>query len=221
MLIFWIPEVGSSAAAEKKMANPLSLINKPIILIFFIAALGGMVRYGLMSFLPTFLGEVYGFSVVNAGLYSTIYLMAGAASTIFGGWLADRINRLQLVIFESVATMIAVIVLSLGGSTSFLLILSLVISGAFVYFAVPAYNALLSFYSSPENQGWIYGVNFGGSSLGSLVGALVIGYMADLFGFRLAFLSLAGFSLMRTAMLLIMRQISAHSVFYHFGAGSN
>jgi FSR family fosmidomycin resistance protein-like MFS transporter len=205
-----VPEVGGSAPKGKEMAGSISnLITRPIVAIFFIAAFGGIVRYGLMYFLPTFLGEVYGFSVADAGIYSTIYLLAGAISTILGGWLADKLDRLRLVIFESVATIVAVVVLSIEGSSSALLPVSLFASGILIYIAVPAFNALLSFYSSDQNQGWIYGVNFSGSAIGSLVGALLIGFLADMAGFRIAFLSLALFSLLRTVTLLLLKRFSA------------
>lgn len=182
-----------------------SLLEGPLPYIFLAGLMGGIGMQGLIGFLPTFLHVVHGLSVVEAGDLAGL-MVVGVASMLVGGWLADRVNRINLVAGGAVSAAAMVALLALWTPPLALLPLLLMGTGVAIYLTTPAHSALISAYASGATQGRLYGVSFAGSALGSSVGAIMVGFIADLAGFQVAFIFLAGASLARAAIILSLRR---------------
>ncbi len=209
LLRLWFKE---PPAAETSGVAPVatgSVFSGPLPLIFFAAGMGGLSQTGLSSFLPTFLGTMYGMTVSTAAAYSSLMVTAGLCAMLVGGWLADRVNRLNMVIIGGVAKALAVSVLAMWAPPQALLGLVMVGLGISIYLTHPAYSALLTNYSGGSSRGRLYGLSFSGSALGGSIGALLVGFLADLWGFRMAFMAIAMAAIIRAALLGALK---AHDV---------
>ncbi len=180
-------------------------------MVFGVALMNGVVMQGLLSFLPTFLGAVYDMSLTAAGAYSFIMMTCGVISIAVGGWLADRLDRYNILLAGAVATFFTVTLLSLWSPPVALLAVLLGATGVAIYITTPAYTALISTFTSADAQGSLYGLSFAGGAMGGFLGSLLVGYLADGLGLRMAFMALATAALVRAAMLgaLKMREAGA------------
>ena len=72
-----------------------------------------LVRYGVLDWAPTYLGEAKGFSFEQAGWAWALYEWAGIPGTLLCGWLSDRVfngHRAPASILYLVLTLICVLV---------------------------------------------------------------------------------------------------------------
>jgi MFS transporter, FSR family, fosmidomycin resistance protein len=113
---------------KTKSETPLrSMINRGVILLFLFYVLTSSANIGLTAFAPLYLPALYDVSVQTASYVLSVLLFSNAIGTLFGGWLADRTDRHDLVLV--VAFSIYAIVLTIVGTA--LLPITLVI-GCFV-----------------------------------------------------------------------------------------
>lgn len=140
-----------------------------------------------------------GASPEQVGLvFSSAYFVT-AASSLPGGWLADRFDRRKTMIFFWVI-----------GAPSILLIAAAevwwqVIPGVMLYFlsymTFPAINAYLTSAADPRRLSTAFGLLYIGFPIATLIGPSLGGYLADLFGFRFVFFLSFGFFLLSTIVL--------------------
>jgi OPA family glycerol-3-phosphate transporter-like MFS transporter len=72
-----------------------------------------LVRYGVLDWAPTYLGEAKGFSFEHAGWAWALYEWAGIPGTLLCGWLSDRVfngHRAPASILYLVLTLVCVLV---------------------------------------------------------------------------------------------------------------
>jgi len=136
----------------------------------------------ISSFYTLYLEKAYGMTLENAQFYLLVYLLAGAVGTFFGGPIADRFGRRNLMFFSMVgAAPFALFVpfapeswlfplLALNG---FIMSSSFAVTVVYAQSLMPGKIGLVS--------GLITGLAFG---LGG-VGALSIGGLIDIFGISL------------------------------------
>ena len=65
--------------------------------LFYSVTFGGYV--GLTSFLPLLLRDQYGIAALTAGNVTALVALAGSVSRPFGGWVADRIGGVRVLMF--------------------------------------------------------------------------------------------------------------------------
>lgn len=75
-----------------------SMIGRAVILLFLFYVLTSACNIALTGFAAVFLPELYGVSVQTASYMLSVLLFSTAAGTLFGGWLADRTQRHDLVL---------------------------------------------------------------------------------------------------------------------------
>jgi MFS transporter, NNP family, nitrate/nitrite transporter len=78
--------------------------------LFYSVTFGGYV--GLSSFLPLLLRDQYGLAAVSAGQVTALVALAGSVSRPFGGWVADRLGGVRILILALGGTSIVYAVLS-------------------------------------------------------------------------------------------------------------
>lgn len=85
-----------------KSETPLrSMINRGVILLFLFYVLTSSANIGLTAFAPFYLPVLYDVSVQTASYILSVLLFSNAIGTLFGGWLADRTPRHDLVLVVS------------------------------------------------------------------------------------------------------------------------
>tara|TARA_R110000868_G_scaffold1844_5_gene14573 strand:- start:9008 stop:10198 length:1191 start_codon:yes stop_codon:yes gene_type:complete len=98
-----------------KSEAPLrSMINRGVVLLFMFYVLTSAANIGLTAFAPIYLPDLYDVSVETASFILSVLLFSNAIGTLFGGWLADRTQRHDLVLV--VAFSIYAVVLTVVGT---------------------------------------------------------------------------------------------------------
>ncbi|HEY0615609.1 MAG TPA: MFS transporter [Candidatus Elarobacter sp.] len=138
-----------------------------------------MAYLGLVAFIPLYVVEVLHGSAAIGGLTDTAFLLAGAAGTIAGGPIADRVGRKPVLLWSTGLTAImvaALVTLTRGGGPLWLAIVMLVLTG-FVLVASQAAFVVLGQEYLPNRVGLASGVTLGlavslGGSLSPALGAI-------------------------------------------------
>ena len=103
----------AAAKQKTKSETPLrSMINRGVILLFLFYVLTSSANIGLTAFAPIYLPALYGVTVETAAYILSVLLFSNALGTLFGGWLADKTPRHDLVLvvsFSIYATLLAIV----------------------------------------------------------------------------------------------------------------
>jgi MFS transporter, FSR family, fosmidomycin resistance protein len=156
-----------------------------------------MAYLGLVAFIPLYVVEVLHGSAAVGGLTDTAFLLAGAAGTIAGGPIADRVGRKPVMLWSTGLTVLlvaALVALTHGGGPLPLAIAMLVVTG-FVLVASQAAFVVLGQEFLPNRVGLASGVTLGlavslGGSLSPALGAI-----ADRFGVAATLLTISALAL--------------------------
>lgn len=165
--------------------------------VIVIAAAGGVA-----VFVPEFITSTYGFtfSVLGtvlgpestASFYFSMLLIVAGIAQLGTGRLVDRYDeRVVILGYLAVAATVlgGVAMMILSPVTLFLL---LAVLGASLYGMNPARDALVSRLTPDDREGRVFGYIWTGALLGSAAAPVVVGYIGDVAGLRVAFLLLAG-----------------------------
>ena len=173
---------------------------------FFLSATAlGLSYKGIMTFLPTYMGQNVHFAflkmnvVAIGGSVATLALLSGAVGQYVAGRLTDRF-QVEKIYLGAVA-LGTVFVFLMSVSKGLLLVLSAVCY-AFFYFAVqPAQNYIVSKYLPEHRQGLGYGILFIMTFGVGSTAAAVSGYLADRYGLQIVFYAM-GFCFLASALLV-------------------
>ncbi|WP_307148743.1 MFS transporter [Robertmurraya andreesenii] len=182
-----LKQKGKNALAAE---NPFSgkIIFYLTLLLFLIFARSWYVS-GITNFYAFYAIDNYGFSIQKAQGFLFAFLVAGALGTFFGGPLADRFGKRNIILISLVGTAplsiimpfvpqtFAFIILMLTG---FILMSSFSVTVVYAQELVPGKVGLMS--------GLTVGLAFGMGAIGSIV----LGYLADQIGLSLTII-LTGF----------------------------
>ena len=87
---------------KTKTETPLrAMINRGVVLLFLFYVLTSSANIGLTAFAPIYLPALYDVSVETAAYILSVLLFCNALGTLFGGWLADKTPRHDLVLVVS------------------------------------------------------------------------------------------------------------------------
>jgi predicted MFS family arabinose efflux permease len=159
----------------------------------------------LQHFIPLFLTEAYGKTVVWAGILSGVMHAIGSVASLLGGALSDKYDKTLIMMGAHLGIAITTILLAVGQFTSAVLLLILILYGMARYLPVPAQHALSSVTAAGHPQG--IGFSYTGIALGQVFSAPLIGYLIDTLGARTAFLVCSVFPLISITILLVFRKI--------------
>jgi MFS transporter, FSR family, fosmidomycin resistance protein len=165
-----------------------------VLLLFLIFARSWYVS-GITNYYAFFAIENYSFSIQKAQVYLFAFLVAGAVGTFFGGPLADRFGKRNIILLSLVGTAPLSIIMPFASPafafiiltfTGFILMASFSVTVVYAQELVPGKIGLMS--------GLTVGLAFGMGAIGSIV----LGYLADQIGLSLTiiltgFLPLLGF----------------------------
>ena len=118
----------AAAKQKTKSEKPLrSMITRSIVLLFLFYVLTSSANIGLTAFAPIYLPALYNVTVETAAYILSALLFSNALGTLFGGWLADKPPRHELVLVISF-TIYSVVLVIVGTA----LIPVLLVVGAFM-----------------------------------------------------------------------------------------
>jgi MFS family permease len=178
---------GRGVALENR-GNSISYFN---LIIFFLSAMSlGLTYKGIMTFLPSYMGEKVriGFftdPVALGGMVATVALLSGALGQYMAGRGVDR-HRAEKLYFGSIL-MGTVFVFLMAVSNNAILVGAAILYAFFYFSTQPIQNYILSTYLPKHRHGLGYGIHFFVTfGIGS-TSAAVCGYLADQFGLNAVF----------------------------------
>jgi MFS family permease len=153
--------------------------------LWLISVLWGCFSFSFTSFLtwaPTFLRDVHGFSLARASFLMSVMAMLGIIGCPISGWISDRIGSRKIVCVIPMMTMLILWPLaSVAGATLFSL---LAMAIAFLAGFPPAgiFSAASEVVRDEKLRGMAMGVIQVGQNVGLLLGPLVFGSIIQFFG---------------------------------------
>lgn len=137
--------------------------------------------WGFVSWLPSYLMKVRGFSLLKTGITGSIPFFVGTIGTLLGGYLSDRIKGQRKWMFVPNALIAGFFLyLTYTVPSADMAIVYQSISAFFMFMAMAAFWGLVMDSIPPNIMGAASGtVNFGGQAAG-FVSPFVMGYLIDI-----------------------------------------
>jgi len=166
------------------------LRNRSLILLTISSAFRSMTVTTLMTFLPVFLAYDMGYSPLWVGGCMFVLQAAGFAAAPIAGHMSDTMGRRRIIVASMAMSAVVLAFMAFAGrSPAFVLFIAVL--GFFLYAIRPVLQAWL-LDATPKNMGGTsIGLLFGIQALGSTIGPIVGGIMADRFGLMSTFYFLA------------------------------
>jgi FSR family fosmidomycin resistance protein-like MFS transporter len=159
----------------------------------------------IQNFIPLFLTEAYGETLVWAGILTGVMQAVGSVASLLGGAASDKYDKTLIMMGAQLGLAIAMILMAVGQFAPAALLIILVLYGAARYLPVPAQHALSSVTAAEHPQG--IGFSYTGLALGQVFSAPLIGYLIDTLGIRTAFLTCSVFPIVSIVILLVFRKM--------------
>jgi MFS family permease len=165
-----------------------------IVLFFLSAATLGITYKGIMTFLPSYMGEqvlldfLHLDSVTLGGAMATIALLFGALGQYWAGRLVDRFSAEKFYLLAITAAMLFALAMAWSGG---LVLVAAAVGYALFHFSTqPIQNFIISKYLPAHRQGLGYGIHFALIFGVGSTAAPVAGYLADHFGLQSVFIAM-------------------------------
>ena len=225
------PELESPHKEPEPGAGPSTSIgryksafgNRNFVLASLSFGLHNVVRLGLLSYLPIFFMESYGWEIKSAGLVSAALPFGMAFGAISGGFISDWMfgGRRKIVIAGSLvlcAVCVFVLPMLAGGTgngevdlsdaTKIGVSVMLVVSGYTLYLAVGPYFSLPADLLGPETAGTGIGLIAASAYAGGGAGTAVAGVLIEYCGYPAGFTFMAACAAVGAVVILAIREPS-------------
>ncbi len=164
--------------------------NRVLIMLAVSSAFRSMTQTTLLTFLPVFLAYEMGYSPLWVGGCMFALQAAGFAAAPIAGHLSDNMGRRRIVMTSMAMTAVVLGFMAFAGR-SHAFVLFIAVLGFFLYAVRPVLQAWL-LEATPKNMGGTsIGVLFGLQALGSSIGPVIGGSIADHFSLMSTFYFLA------------------------------
>lgn len=144
---------------------------------------------GITNYYAFYTIDSYGFSIEKSQVYLFAFLVAGAVGTFFGGPLADRFGKKNVILFSLVGA--APLSILVPFASPALAIILLVVTG-FVLMSSFSVTVVYAQELVPGKIGLMSGLTVGLAFGMGAIGSIVLGYLADKIGLSLTII-LTGF----------------------------
>ncbi len=141
-----------------------------------------------------------GLSDADMGLIASIFILFYAIMVPVGGILGDRINKKYIIIISLLVWSAATLTTGLSFTLIQLMILRSIATGGGEAFYAPSANALICEYHL-GTRATALSIHQAASYFGVIASGYLTGYIADLFGWRMAFYIFGGFGIILAVIL--------------------
>ena len=191
-LVHFKPKTTAAKTINKKLAQNVA---KALVLLLFIIFARSWYVSCMTNFYSFYLIQQYDFSIKTAQLFLFIFLAAGAVGTFFGGPMADRIGRKNVILFSFAASTPLTALLPFvpkGFALILLVIIGFIIMTSFSVTVIYAQELV------PGKVGTMAGLTVGLAFGMGAIGSVSLGAIADVIGIPsmmkiVGFLPLLGF----------------------------
>ena len=164
----------------------LLLANRTLIFLCASSVFRSMTHGGLMTFLPIYLARELGYSPFWIGACMAALQTAGFIAAPISGHLSDKVGRRQIIMSSmAVTALIIAFMIIAGKSTAFIFFIAFL---GFFFFSIRAVLQAWLLDATPPNMGGSsIGMLFAIQALGSSIGPLACGIIADRYGLLATF----------------------------------
>jgi len=186
---------GSSPGRARTRGHSLAgvrllLANRTVLMLSLGSAVRAMTAMTLLAFLPVFLANELGYSPAWVGGILFALQAAGFAAAPVTGHLSDRMGRRNIIMTSMAMSAVVLLFMAFAGrSPAFALFVAFL---GFFLFAIRAVLQAWLLDATPKQLGGTsIGILFGAQALGSAIGPLIGGVIADHYGIIATFYYLA------------------------------
>jgi len=164
----------------------LLLGNRTLVFICASSVFRSMTHGGLMTFLPIYLARELNYSPLLIGAAMAALQTAGFIAAPISGHLSDKVGRRQIIMSSMAVTAVIIAFMILDGrSAAFVFFIAFL---GFFFFSIRAVLQAWLLDATPANMGGSsIGMLFAIQALGSSIGPLVCGVIADRYGLLATF----------------------------------
>jgi len=164
--------------------------TRGLILLSTSSAFRSMTQNALLTFLPVYLAYEMGYPPLWVGVCIFVLQAAGFVASPIAGHLSDRMGRRTIMMTSMAMTAVVLVFMAVAGH-SFWFVALIAILGFFLYAIRPVLQAWLLETAPKKMGGTSIGVLFATQALGSAIGPLIAGFLADRYGLFSTFYFLA------------------------------
>lgn len=182
LAVVFVP-VGDTApklAKQDASAGATSVVNPAILTLMLFFTLISLASAGIAGFSVVAFINGYGISFANANIALTAYLSASTLGVLFGGFLADRVRRHDLVatICYGINALIILVVALVPMSVP-VLIAAMACAGFCAGSITASRDMMVRKAAPPGAMGRAFGIVSTGFNIGGIIGPLLFGWIMD------------------------------------------
>jgi MFS family permease len=199
VLVLFIHEPIFDRSARKSITYREVIFKRVVVVSSAIVLVEGMIFGGIFTFLPLMLkGE----RAVNAGLFFLAASAVIVCCRFFVSRFSDTYGRGPMFFYPFLILLLSIVFVAKITTLTVLLVAAL-LYGIGSALCAPTLTALMADNTEPQDRGRVYSFFYGAFDFGVLSAGVVLGYLADLVGFSLMFLCLAGVGLLAVFIFMV------------------
>jgi len=180
--------VGARPSSGKQSGADGAALKSGFRLLFSLPILTGVVFFvgisvtghGINTFSVSTLTVMYEAPLTEVGFVLTAYLFAAPCGVLLGGWIADRVQRHD-VVAAACFVVIAAAIFSVAALSMTLPTIAVLfaIAGLFAGVVSPSRDMMIRAVTPPGEMGKVFGFVSTGFNIGGIIAPLVFGYILD------------------------------------------
>lgn len=175
------PAAGAAAAATPTPEHPLAFLRLPSVWMcfsFFFFSTAALAA--VQSFAGPALAKMYTLPLSATAFVVTGYMLCGAAGMVLGGFVVNRVKKLEATIAVAMcASAVLFLVAALGWLPAFGAGVAVALAGFGTGIAGPSRDMLIKRAAPPGATGRVYGTVYSGLDAGFALAAPIFGWLLD------------------------------------------
>jgi len=189
---------GTRSPTKGYMGQSLRAVlrNRDLWLISLLFGCFNFVFVGFITWTPTFLNQGLHVSMAHATLLVSLTTMVSMAAGPIAGWVSDRIGSRKGICAIPPLLMALLFPLSFSAGEGFFLLLAIAIGFLAGFIPTGVFSAGVEVVGDEQHAGMAMAVIQIGQNSGMILGPLIMGWVAESFGWQAAFWSMAPVSVL-------------------------